>query len=165
MIIPLICQFITACLLDEEGVPLRTAQACLKVATKTGDTWAIAKAKQFLAVKAIEDGDYQKGERLAHEALTTFEANGDNWSKSVVCTEVLGLLAITLRQFETAKEWIQKGLKAAEEIGFKYSIQMAYWQMGFVAALQEQYPEAGLYWRKALGVADGILVDHHNEER
>jgi predicted ATPase/DNA-binding CsgD family transcriptional regulator len=157
MIIPLICLFITACLLDEEGAPLRIAQECLAAATKIGDAWAIAKAKQFLAVRAIEDGDYENASRLAREALATFEASGDHWSSSVVCIEVLGLLAINQRQYATAKSWIQQGLEDAEEIGSKFSIQTAYWQLGFMAALQEDYQGAGLYWRKALGVANGML--------
>lgn len=157
MIIPLICQFITACLLDEQGVPLRTAQELLEVATNLEDTWAIAKANQFLAVRAIEDGEFEKAERLAHEALAVFDDSGDNWSKSVVCIEALGLLAITLQQFEAAKDWMLKGLKAAEEIGFKYSIQSAYWQLGFIASLEGRYGEAGRYWREALRIADGIL--------
>jgi predicted ATPase/DNA-binding CsgD family transcriptional regulator len=157
MILPLISLFITACLLDEEGVPLQSAQECLEIATKMDDTWAIAKATQFLAVRAIEEGEYEQGSRLAHEALAAFEANGDNWSKSIVCIEVLGLLAITLREFDNAKAWIQKGLAAAEEIGFIYAIQTAYWQMGFVASLEGNYSEAGLWWRKAIGIADGAL--------
>ena len=117
----------------------------------------IAKAKQLLAVQAIGDADYQRAEKLAHESLETFDANGDNWSKSVLCTEVLGLLAIRRRQFDAAKQWMQQGLKAAQDIDFKYAIQTAYWQLGFVATLEENYLEAGLYWRKALDVAEHIL--------
>ena len=157
MIVPLTCLFITACLLDEEVVPLQIAQDCLAAATKVGDVWAIAKAKQFLAVRAVEDGEYENANRLVRDALTTFEASGDRWSSSVVCVEVLGLLAINQGQYETAKDWIQRGLKDAEEIGFKHSIQTAYWQLGFVAALQEDYHEAGLYWKRAQGVIDGML--------
>lgn len=157
LIIPLISLFITSCLLDEAGVPLQTAQDCLEVATRIDDPWAIARARQLLAVRAIGDGDYQQAECLAHDALATFDANGDNWSKSVLCIEILGLLAIRLRQFETAKDWIRRGLKAAEEIDFKYAMQTAYWQLGFVATLEEKYAEAGGYWRKAFEVADQIL--------
>ena len=158
MTLPLISLFITASqLVEGEAVALQAAQDCLDIATELDDRWAIAKAKQFLAVRVIEDGEYEKAERLAHEALAAFEASGDNWSSSVVCIEVLGLLTITLRQFEAAREWIQKGLKAAEEIDFKYSMQTAYWQLGFVAVLEEKYPEAGKYWRKALGVSAHML--------
>lgn len=157
LIIPLMSLFITSCLLDEAGVPLQTAQECLEVATRINDQWAIARARQLLAVRAIGEANYGEAERLAHEALATFDASGDNWSKSVLCTEVLGLLAIRLRQFDTAKVWIQHGLKAAEEIDFKYAIQTAYWQLGFVATLEEKYAEAGAYWKQAFEVADQIL--------
>ncbi len=157
MILPLISLFITSCLLDEQGVPLQTAQECLEIASRTGDEWAIAKAKLLLAVKAIGDGDYPQAAQLAQEALSTFETNGDNWSKSTLCTEVLGLLEIRLREFEAARKWIQQGLKAAEEIDFKYAIQTAYWQLGFVATLGENYVEAGRHWSKAFEVADQIL--------
>lgn len=157
LFLPLMSLFITSCLLDEEDAPPQIAQECLELATRLGDPWAIAKAKQLLAVQAIGNADYQHAERLAHEALETFNANGDNWSKSVLCTEVLGLLAIRRRQFDAAKQWMQQGLKAAQDIDFKYAIQTAYWQLGFVATLEENYLEAGLYWHKALDVAEHIL--------
>jgi tetratricopeptide (TPR) repeat protein len=157
LFLPLMSLFITSCLLDEEDAPLQIAQECLELATRIGDKWAIAKAKQLLAVQAIGDADYQRAEQLAHESLETFDANGDNWSKSGLCTEVLGLLAIRRRQFDAAKQWMQQGLRAAEDIDFKYAIQTAYWQLGFVATLEENYSEAGLYWHKALDVAEHIL--------
>jgi len=157
MIIPLISMFITASLVNEANIALGAAQDCLEVATRIGDGWAIAKAKQFLTIRAINDEDYVSAERMAHEALNTFEESGDRWSESVLCIEVLGLLAITLRQFDRAKEWIGRGLKAAEEIDFKYSQQMAYWQLGYVAALQENYAEASLHWNRALSMGEGIL--------
>ena len=158
MIIPLISLFLTASqLIEEETVSLQAAQECLDIATEIDDQWAIAKAKQFLAIRAIEDGRFPEAERLADEALASFEANRDYWSSSVVCIEVLALLAITLQQYENAKAWIHKGLQAAEEIDFKYSIQTAYWQLGFVAALEENYTESARYWRKALAVSDRML--------
>jgi predicted ATPase len=158
MIVPLISLFTIASRMPEDELASRQAALdCLALATEIDDRWAIAKAKQFLAVKAIEDGEYEKAGRLAHEARMAFEANGDHWSISVVCTEVLGLLAIATLQFDHAKTWIRRGLEAAEEIDFKYSIQTAYWQLGYVAALEENYGEAGSYWRKALAVSDRML--------
>jgi tetratricopeptide (TPR) repeat protein len=158
MVLPLISLFITASQIPEEHATSRQAALdTLEVAKDIGDWWAIAKANQFLAVMAIEDQAYEKARRMAGEALSAFEANGDHWSTSVVYIEVLGLLEITLQQYEKAKEWIQKGLNAALEINFKYAIQTAYWQLGYVAALEENYGEAGNYWRKALEVSDQML--------
>lgn len=158
IVIPLISLFITASqLVGKESLAIQAAQECLEVATQIEDQWAIAKAKQFLAVRAIEDGDYTMAERLAHEAYRAFEDSGNNWSSSVVCIEVLGLLAITQQQYEAAKAWIERGLIAAQEIDFKYSMQTAYWQLGYVAALEENYPEAGIYWQKAMGVSERVL--------
>ena len=158
LIIPLISMVDTACQLDQEEFMLQAAQDCLKVASRIGDRWAIAKAKHFLALRAIEVGEYQSAHQLAHEALSIFEESGDNWSKSVMCIDVLGLLAVVLRDFEAARNWMQIGLKAAEEIGFQYSIQTAYWQLGFVAALEENYVEAGRYWHMARQIAKDVLV-------
>lgn len=157
-IVPLISLFITASQMpDENHTAHQAALDCLKIAMEIDDRWSIAKAKQFLAVLAIESGEYEHAARLADEALTAFGANGDNWSVSVLCTEVLGLLAITLKQFDAARSWIWKGLQAAEEIDFKYSIQTAYWQLGYVAALEENYGEAGVFWHRALAVSDRML--------
>jgi len=158
LIIPLISLFITASQLHEEQeISFQAACECLEIATRIEDKWAVAKAKQFLTVMAIENSEYEKAEQLAYETLAAFEATGDNWSISVVCIEVLGLLAIMLRQFQVAKAWIKKGLKAAEEIDFKYSIQTAYWQLGFVAALEEDYQEAGKYWHLAKQISGMTL--------
>src|SRR5690606_6109510 len=86
-----------------------------------------------------------------------FEENGDHWSASVVCIEVFGYLTIARQDYDAARSWIRRGLRAAEEIDFRYSIQTAYWQLGFVAALEEDYAEAGKYWRRALQVSDRML--------
>jgi predicted ATPase/DNA-binding CsgD family transcriptional regulator len=157
MIIPLMSLFIAASLSAKSDVASWAAQTCLDIATAIGDTWAEAKAKQLLALRAIENEDYENAERLANEALAVFDASGDNWSKSIICIEVLGLLATNLRQLDVAQEWIERGLRAAEEIEFKYSIQMAYWQLGFLAALQENYSESARCWHKALQVGERIV--------
>ncbi len=161
LIIPLMSVFIAAChLTEEETLSLPAAEECLEVASKINDSWSIAKAKHLLAVRAIENRDYVKGESLAIDALTTFDANRDNWSSSVVCIEVLAFLAVTLQQYESANAWLNRGLKAAEEIDFRYSMQTAYWQLGYVAALQEDYVKAGVYWQKAMAISDRMLGGH-----
>lgn len=158
MIVPLISLFTTASQVDgKEAEARQAAQECLAIATALDDTWAIAKGKQFLAIQAIEEGDYAEGERLARDALLAFQQNGDNWSASVVCIEVLGYLAITRHEHDRAVEWIERGLAAAREIDFKYSIQTAYWQLGFVAALEGRYAESGKYWQAALAVSERML--------
>ncbi|MEO8612671.1 MAG: hypothetical protein ABI690_32555 [Chloroflexota bacterium] len=156
-IIPLISLFITANQVNELDVALGAAQDCLEVATRIGDHWAIAKAKQILSITAIDAADYNTADRMAWEALAAFEDSGDKWSESVLCVEVLGLLAITLRDFDLAKDWIQRGLKAAQEIEFQYGQQMAYWQLGYIAALQENYAEAGENWARAVEMGETIL--------
>ena len=156
-IVPLISLFITASQVNEGDIALAAAQKCLEIATRIDDQWAIAKAKQFLTIRAITRADYATAERLGREALDAFRRNGDKWSESVLCIEVLGLLSIALRQFERANAWIEQGLHAAEEIDFKYSQQMAYWQLGFVATLQDDYAHAGACWHKALEFGEVAL--------
>jgi len=157
MIVPLICLFTTASQVNDQDIALAAAQDCLEIATRLGDEWSIAKAKQFLTIRAIFNADHATAERLAGEALDTFERNGDKWSSSVLSIEVLSLLAIAQRRFDRAAEWIERGLHAAQGIDFKYSQQMAYWQLGFVATLQEDYSRAGLYWRKALELGEAAI--------
>jgi tetratricopeptide (TPR) repeat protein len=150
LIIPLISLYIAAIYVNQDDVAFVAAQDCLDIATKLGDHWAVAKAKQFLAILAIHARNYERAAHLAQEALRSFEENVDRWSVSVLCIEVLSLLAVTLRQFDQAQAWIERGLKAATEIDSKYWQQMAYWQLGYVAALQEQYTEAAVHWRTAM---------------
>jgi tetratricopeptide (TPR) repeat protein len=150
MIVPLMSLFVTASLKNEGQIAAAAAQDCLDVAARIGDGWAIAKARQLLTIEAIKRADYVTAERLVYEALATFENSGDKWSESVLCIEVMGLLTLNQHQFDRVKQWIERGLQAAETIDFRYSQQMAYWQLGYVAALQERYSEAAKYWRKAL---------------
>lgn len=157
MIVPLLSLFLTASHVNESNIAFEAAEQCLDVATRIGDDWATAKAKQFLTVQAVKGGNFEWAEHLAYEALSTFETSGDNWSKSVLCIEVLGLVAITQGQYEMAKTWIKHGLAAAEAIAFKYSQQTAYWQLGYVAVLQNNYTEAARYWHKALKVGENVL--------
>ena len=154
MIIPLISLFITASQVNEVDIAIAAAQECLELASRIDDEWAVAKAKQFLTIRAIMDTDFPTAERLAHVALDIFQKNGDKWSESVLCIEVLGLLAITQREFDRAIQWIERGLHKAEDIDFKYSQQMAYWQLGFVATLQEDFAQAGKHWRNALELGE-----------
>ncbi len=158
MIVPLISLCICALQLGKQQEAQEAAQSCLEIATNSGDSWGIAKAKQFLAVQAIDSRRYTRAKRLSQEALSIFEQHGDHWSESVVCIEVLGLLAIVQRQLDSAAQWIRRGLEAAEAINFDYSVQMAYWQLGYIEALRENFSRAGQHWEKALEVGgDRIL--------
>jgi tetratricopeptide (TPR) repeat protein len=157
MIIPLMSMSITASLVNETDIAFAAGQEYLEVATQIEDGWGIAKAKQFLSIRAIKDSDYHSAELLTHEALNTFEENGDKWSESLLCIEVGSLLAIRLQQFDRAKEWIERGLKSADSIDFGYSRQMAYWQLGYVAALQENYVEAARYWQEAMKIGEDVV--------
>ncbi len=154
MLVPLICMFTTASQVNDQTIAFAAAQNCLEIATRLHDEWSIAKAKQFLSIRAIFDADYNVAERLANEALETFDRNGDKWSSSALCIEVLGLLATNQRRFDEAEAWIERGLHDAEEIDFIYSQQTAYWQLGFVASLQEDYSRAAFYWRQALELGE-----------
>ena len=157
MIIPLISMFITASLVNETDLAFAAGQECLEVATQINDGWGIAKAKQFLSIRAIKDTDFTTAERLTYEAVNAFEKSGDKWSESVICIEVGSLLAITLQQFDSAKEWIERGLKSADSIDFGYSRQMAYWQLGYVATLQNNFTEAAKYWQEALKIGEDVI--------
>ncbi|MAS33663.1 MAG: hypothetical protein CL610_06640 [Anaerolineaceae bacterium] len=158
LIIPLISMCVTACQLGKEEEVFQAAQDLLTIASDIQDKWAVAKARQFLAIRAIENGEYQLAEQQARDAFDILEACGDKWSKSVICIEVLGMLATTVRDLESARYWMIAGLEAAEKIGFEYSIQTAHWQLGFVAVLQEDYALAGQHWHKAQGIAHGVLL-------
>jgi hypothetical protein len=36
-------------------------------------------------------------------------------------------------------------------------MQMAYWQLGYVAALQGDFAQAGAYWRNALSIGERVV--------
>jgi len=161
LLIPLISLCITAMRVNEKEVAISAARECLSVAEHTDDDWGIAKAKQLLAIGAIENKDYAQAEHLAQTALHIFEKRGDKWSESVLCIEVLGLLEITCRRLDNAIDCIKRGLTAAQVIDFEYSVQMAYWQMGYVEALRNNYLKAGEYWQKALASGDRVIGSKH----
>lgn len=157
LLLALHCLMITSCIRDEEDAALQAAQECLTIAARTGDWWAIANAQQMLAVKAISDGDLAQAERLASAALEAFDAHGDDWSSSIVCIDVLSLAAIRANRHDHARRWLRKGLAAAESLGFVCAMQKAHWQLGFVAALEENYVEAARDWHRAMQVNEQML--------
>jgi hypothetical protein len=67
------------------------------------------------------------------------------------------LLETVARDFDSARGWVQRGLDAAEEIDFDYSRQLAYWQFGYIEALQENYGGAARYWTMAQNIGDRIV--------
>jgi hypothetical protein len=157
MIIPLISTIIAACHFNEAEIARQAAQECLEIALVLKDDWGIAKARQFLAMMALDDGRFDDARQYAQDALYSFEASGDRWSKSILCIEVLGLLETVARDFDSARGWVQRGLDAAEEIDFDYSRQLAYWQFGYIEALQENYGSAARYWQMAQSIGDRIV--------
>jgi tetratricopeptide (TPR) repeat protein len=157
MVVPFISLFVTARQVGETDVSVQAANDCLDFATKTGDQWGIVKAKQLLALRAIEEENYDSANTLAAEALSICEARGDRWSESAICIEVMGTTAILLQQYDTAREWLFRGLRSAEAIDFKYAMQMAYFQLGYIALLLNDYAEAAQYWHKALEVGDRMM--------
>jgi predicted ATPase/DNA-binding CsgD family transcriptional regulator len=157
MTIPLISTIIAACHFNEAQVARQTAQECLDIALANHDDWGAAKARQFLAMMALDEGDHDAARQYALDALRSFEASGDRWSKSILCIEVLGLLETVRRDFDAARQWIQQGLDTAEEVDFAYSRQMAYWQFGYVEVLQQDYGAAARYWQMAQSIGDRVF--------
>jgi predicted ATPase len=152
----LISLFFTSGSVNQQEVSIQAANDCIQVATEIGDYWGIGVAKEWLALTAIHRKDFEEARRLANEALQIFIERGDRRSESILCTEVLGLLAITLQKYEEARAWVQKGIQAAEEIDFTYSLQTGYYQLGYIALLQENLSEAGKFWEKATRIGEGI---------
>ena len=157
MVIPLISLFITARQVGETEMSVKAANACLNIATETGNQWGIVKAKQLLALRAIEEENYNTADDLANEALQICEAHGDRWSESVICIEVMGTVEILRQQYDIAQRWLFRGLKAAEAIDFKYAMQMAYFQLGYIAVLNNNYTNAAKHWHKALAVGERVM--------
>ena len=157
MTVPMINAIIAACHFNERQFARQTAWECLQIAQERDDSWGMAKAQHFLSMMAFDDGDYDAARQLALDALHSSEIVGDRWSKSILCIEVLGLLETVQRDFDAARNWIQQGLEAAEEIDFDYSRQLAYWQFGYVEALQENYSAAARNWQLAKNIGDRIV--------
>ena len=157
MVIPLMGLFITARQVGETDVSIQAAHDCLDIATEMNDQWGMVKAKQLLALRAIEEADYEVAERLGNEALAICQSRGDRWSECVICIEVMGTIAILRQRYTLAEQWLFHGLQAAEAIEFRYAMQMAYFQLGYVAVLQEDFASSARYWHQALDVSDHVI--------
>lgn len=153
-IVSLISTIIAACHFNESTVAHKAARECLEISLTQANTWGAAKARHFLATMAINDGHHDEAMKFALDALSSFEAIGDRWSMSILCIEVIGLLETVRRDFDAARQWIQRGLEAAEEAEFDYARQLAYWQFGYVEVLREDYVTAARYWRIAQHIGD-----------
>lgn len=161
MIIPSISLTLTAIRCGDKRVARSAAEDCLTAAEAAAEDWGTAKARQLLALLAVQEGDLGRAEELAGAALESYQRRHDRWSESVLCIEVLGAMEIARRDLDSAEGWIRRGLQAARTLDFRYSIQMANWQLGYLEALRENYQGAGGYWQRALEVGDRVMGSKH----
>jgi tetratricopeptide (TPR) repeat protein len=162
MVMPLMSLFVTAYRVGEDVVLVQAANECLEIATTLGDSWSVVKAKQLLALYAIKVEQFQDAERFGNEALAICENLGDRWSLSALCIEVMSTIAIRREEYQRACQWLNQGLQIAIATDLTNAIQLAYFQLGYVAALQGNFQEAGKYWHQALRIADYFIGDKLN---
>jgi hypothetical protein len=78
----------------------------------------------------------------------------DRWSESTLCIEVLATVAIIKQQYQVARQWLQQGLEAAASLDFVYAVRTAYFQLGYISVLNNDYSNAAAYWNKAIMLGD-----------
>ena len=68
----MISTFIAACHFNEAHVARQAAQECLAIALANQDDWGAAKARQFLAMIALDEGRFDDARQYALDALRSF---------------------------------------------------------------------------------------------
>lgn len=158
LLVPLLGLFKTSTQVGEFQVAHRSAEECLEIATDLQDMWGIVKAHHLLALIAIDDRNYELASRLAHSALNICKIRRDRWSESTLCIEVLATISIHQKQHEQARAWLGQGLEAAASIHYAHAKRAAYFQLGYVAVLSNNYAEAAMHWNNALAISDQVSL-------
>jgi predicted ATPase/DNA-binding CsgD family transcriptional regulator len=158
LLVPLLGLFKTAMQVNEPEIALECSLKCLELATEIQNLWGIVKAHHMLALMAIDNRNYERANQLAHTALEICKTQSDYWSESVLCIEVLATIAIYQKQYQQAQQWLEQGLAAATSIDYVYVMRAAYFQLGYVAILSNNYPESARYWNKALAISHQVSL-------
>jgi tetratricopeptide (TPR) repeat protein len=158
LLVPLLGLFKTALQVGEPQVAYQSAEECLQIATEIQDLWGIVKAQHLFALLAIDARDYEVASAYATSALKTCKRRNDRWSEGMLCIEVLATIAIHQKAYGQAREWLEQGLEAAASIHFVYAVRAAYFQLGYVAVLSNDFSEAAQQWNKALAINDQVSL-------
>lgn len=158
LLVPLLGLFKSAVQVNESAIALECAEECLEIATEIDDMWGVSNAKHLLALMAIDERDYELARELAHSALDICKALSNYRSESMLCIEVLATIAIHQKQYEQARQWLKQGIEAATSIRYVQAMRAAYFQLGYVAVLSNNYSEAATHWNKALAISDQLSL-------
>jgi predicted ATPase/DNA-binding NarL/FixJ family response regulator len=140
-----------AWLQGDDAQARRYHEAALRMGEAAGDQWAIAAARNFLALMAWRAGDAETMTRLATAALPVMRAAGDFVGEAIALVN-LAIAAQLRRRFEEAFTLFGQARQICEEIGFLWTAAAADFGRGESALDLGHEAEAVESFRKSLAI-------------
>lgn len=154
LFVPLSSININAIFLNQREAVEQASQTMLTVARGNNDPFEEAFANGWLAYAAVGRQPMAEVQRLAAESLKVFDALANPFGLSVMHGIILGGIAMLQSDFAAASHHFQRGLDAAESVGYQRVMQLAYDSLGNLALFQQALPDAQSCFLKSLRITE-----------
>jgi predicted ATPase len=139
---------------------IAAGDAAIALAEEIGSAWAVAWAKQAMALVLFDTGDAERAERLVADARVVMEEAGEDWR---VCglELIASSAAVRSGDLRSAAEAAARVLTRATRIGYHPFMCWARIQLGVVAARAARPSDARDDLDAALELARGLELPHY----
>jgi predicted ATPase/DNA-binding CsgD family transcriptional regulator len=135
------------------------ADECLELARELGDILLQATGAGMLAHLALAEGDYDRAEEFARQAMTLREQSSKGWPNSNVQT-ILGQAAFGQGDLDKAETLYEAALRTEREVGSGYDIKLNLRYLALVHIERGRYANAASRQAEALP----YLLELRNQE-
>ncbi len=139
---------------------LEAGDAAIALAEETGSEWAVAWAKQAMALVLFDTGDVERAERFVADARVVMEEAGEDWR---VCglDLIASSEAVRCGDLRSAADAARRVLARATRIGYHPFVCWARIQLGVVAARDGRPSDGRADLDAALELARDLGLPHY----
>jgi non-specific serine/threonine protein kinase len=127
---------------------------CLARFNEVGDRWYAAMVHSFFGAQERRLGYYDESEREFHQAIDLYNELGDEWGKSIMFSH-LAMIAFLRGEPQEARDWFEKRLHIAQQVGFRsgvayatFLIGITHWKLGEYAQMEKCFRESMPYFHQ-----------------
>ena len=134
----------------DQKVARKAAEEGLQIAKGLGDRWGMAYLGFWVGTTMALIGEATEAKRIGEECLELMGQNGDLWLLGCVHAQLLGDIAIVLRDYADAKKQCLIGLRYFEILGEPWAIATTYTRLAEIATVCKDYQDAVAYFRHSM---------------
>ena len=144
------CVTINAIFMNRLEIVIQAMDEMMARANRTGDDWERGLALTWGAFTFLVRQQIDDATQIGQESLAIFEKLDNPFGSSVASGLLLGAISMAVRDFDTAKIHFLRGVKAAEEINYLRMLQVSNDNLGTLALLEKDIPQAEQFFLKSL---------------